>query len=356
MKIKRNRVEWIESLKLLAALLVFTTHFLAEFAPDWLMPWREGHLLYGVSGKLAVSLFFIMAGFFAMKAKAENAWQYIAKRYFRFMIPVFVIETAVFCIMAGLKVLEVDAWLPANMTGKYINAYHTDYRLFLWDIFLLDGRVVLTYWCNIMLFLGPVIVMLLHGLYERTGTKGGAASWIKAAALFGIPAIIAYLMGYVWYSICMIGALLYLLVRKERKVFSKLSTRIILAAIFYFCIKTPETNAGYLCKGVASACLLLLIFYSEKAQAVLENRLCKSLSGYSFEIYLLHMPVNLMVISFVFGLLENAGMGRTAIILITYGLSMVLTVLFSIGIQKLSAKILRALFGRTGGMAPNGTS
>lgn len=329
--------------------MVFTTHFLAEFAPDWLTPWREGHLLYGVSGKLAVSLFFVMTGFFAMKAKAENAWQYITKRYFRFLIPVFVIEAAVFCMMAGFKLLEVDAWLPANMTGKYINAYHTDYRLFLWDIFLLDGRVVLTYWCNIMLFLGPVIVMLLHGLYERTGTKAGNASWIKAAAFFGVPAFIAYLMGYVWYSICMIGALLYLLVRKERKVFRKWGTRAILMATLYFCIKTPETNAGYLCKGAASACLLLLIFNSRKAQAMLGNRFCKSLSGYSLEIYLLHMPVNLMVISFVFGFLENVGMSKAAIILITYGLSIALTILASIAIQKLSAKILGVLFGRTGG-------
>lgn len=344
---KRNRVEWIESLKLLAALLVFTTHFLAEFEPDWLAPWREGHILYGVSGKLAVSLFFVMAGFFAMKVKKENAWQYIAKRYFRFMIPVLLIEIVVFCMMAGFKVIEVDAWLPANMTGKYISAYHTEYRMFLWDIFLLDGKVILTYWCNIMLFLGPVMVTLLHGLYEGKGTKTRNASWIRAAIFFGIPAFIALLMGYVWYSICMIGAVLYLLVQNEREVFKKWGTRIGLAAVLYFCIRTPETNVGYLCKGVASACLLLLVFYSKKMQAMLENRFCKALSKYSFEIYLLHMPVNLMIISFMFGFLENMGINRAAILLITYVLSIALTVLFSIGIQSMSAKILKVLFEET---------
>ena len=56
------------------------------------------------------------------------------------------------------------------------------------------------------------------------------------------------------------------------------------------------------------------------------------------------MPVNLMIISFIFGFLENIGINRAAILLITYVLSIALTVLFSIGIQNMSAKILKVLF------------
>lgn len=123
MDMKESRIGWIESLKLLASLLVFTTHFLAEFKGEWLVYWGKGQILYGVSGKLAVSFFFLMAGFFAMKANKDNTWKYITKRYVRFVVPIFLIEIIMFLLLFCSKRIGIDTWLSASATDKYARLY-----------------------------------------------------------------------------------------------------------------------------------------------------------------------------------------------------------------------------------------
>jgi peptidoglycan/LPS O-acetylase OafA/YrhL len=343
---EENRIKWIESLKLLAALLVFTTHFLAEFKSELLTFWEEGELLYGISGKLAVSFFFLMSGFFAMKVKRDDAWKYITKRYLRLVLPVLLIETTVFVLVCCFKAIRIEAWLPTNMTKQYISFYDIGYEMFLKDVFLLDSNVVVTYWCNSMLLLGPIIVMLLHGLYDSIKAEGRNS--LSLIIAFLIPAFIAAKTGNIWYTICLMGAVLYLIIQKKSLFFQWIWVKASLFILVFLCIRTPETEAGYFWKGMASSCLFLIVFYGKWIKRVLNKRFFHIFSQYSFEIYLLHTPVNLLIITFLQGLLENAGFASNMSIMIMYLLSLTLTITLSVGLQKTSDIIMDKVLAKTG--------
>lgn len=348
METEKNKIYWMDSLKLLAALLVFSTHFLAEFAPKFLVHWERGHILYGITGKLAVSFFFLMSGYFAMRTKRENTWQYIVKRYLRFVVPVLMIETLVFFLMLCFKLSAVDNWLPTEMTERYLKLENMNYQMFLSDIFLLNGKVVVTYWGNFMLFVGPVIAVLLHGMCKGKDENSGKYEAVKSGILFAAAGCIFFLLGYAWYTVCMLGALLYLILSKERQLRTayRWMIKIILLIILCFCVRTPETNTGYVLKGLASFCLVFFVFYDKKIQAFLENKVFQSLSKYSFEIYLVHTPINLMVISFVYGFLKEQGVNHRLILVCTYLLAMCLTLLCSRGLHAAAEKTVKVIYDR----------
>lgn len=337
---EKHKIYWLDSLKLLAALLVFSTHFLAEYAPKFLVYWEEGHIFYGISGKLAVSFFFLMSGYFAMKTKRENTWQYIVKRYLRLAVPVLVVEAAMLFLMLCYKQLAADVRLPAEMAGHLLKLEEMNRQVFLSDIFFLGGKVVVTYWGNFMLFAGPVIVVILHGVCNDRDEH--------ARTLFAAAGIIFFLAGYPWYSVCMLGALLYLLISKERQFEAVYQwiIKIVLLIILVFCVRTPETNAGYIWKGLASFCLVFFVFYDKTMQVVLENKVCKLLSKYSFEIYLVHTPVNIMVMPFVFAFLEVLGMNHRLILMCAYLIALFLTLLCSKGLYVVVERTMKVLFDR----------
>ena len=348
METGNQKIYWMDTLKLLAALLVFSTHFLAEYAPKFLVHWERGHILYGITGKLAVSFFFLMSGYFAMKAAREKAWQYMIKRYLRLAVPVLLIETVMLFWMICLKAVNVDAWLSSEITGRYLKLENMNYEMFLSDIFLLGGKVVVTYWGNFMLFAGPVIVMLLHGVCKDKGASAGKWGKGKPVLLFGAAGLIFYLLGYAWYTVCMLGALLYLAMsgEKELNVWTRRVIKALLLVVICFCVRTPETNAGYVMKGAASFGLVFFIFYDKKIQALLENKICRSLSVYSFEIYLVHTPINLMVVSFLFGFLKEAGVPHRVTLACAYLLSLVLTLLCSRGVHAAAGRIVQSVWRR----------
>ena len=76
---------------------------------------------------------------------------------------------------------------------------------------------------------------------------------------------------------------------------------------------------------------------------ILENRIFCSVSKYSFEIYLLHMPVNWIIITVLYGLLENK-MNSIIMIAVLYLTSLGLTILFSIKLKKVSDQIVKKLY------------
>lgn len=73
----KQRTEYFDTVRLLAALFIFTTHFIAFFEPDIFRLWDEilvlNLLLNGVTGKLCVTLFCVILGYFAMIKGGRNA-------------------------------------------------------------------------------------------------------------------------------------------------------------------------------------------------------------------------------------------------------------------------------------------
>lgn len=344
METEKEKIYWIDSLKLLAALLVFSIHFLAMYAPDFLIHWEEGHVLYGISGKLAVGFFFLMSGYFAMYAKKENAWKYVLKRYLRLSVPIFIVEAAVLMFMLYCQIVGVEAWISL----KTVN-----YKAFLFDIFFLQDKVIPTYWGNFILFAGPVIVILLRDGCNRIVSLSGKYATLKEGIPFFLAGLVFFLLSnerytYAWYTVCMSGALLYLFLSEARNFgsWTKRILKTVALLIALCCVRTQETNVGYVLKGMVSLGIVVFVNFDKRIQKFLENKLCKSMSKYSFEIYLVHTPINLMMICYIFGFLKETGMRYRTTLGLTYLISLGCTILCSAGLHTVSRKTVKVIYDK----------
>lgn len=175
--------------------------------------------------------------------------------------------------------------------------------------------------------------------------KGGGKR-LKSGILFMAVGGIFSLLGYAWYAVCMLGAIVWLLLSKEIQIRAgyKWIVKIVLLIIFCLCVRTGETNIEYVLKGLASFCLFVFIFYDKTTQRVLDNKIFKSLSQYSFEIYLVHTPVNLMVVSFVYGFLEHQGINHRLIVSCTYLIALGLSLLCSKALHVVANRAVKTIY------------
>lgn len=334
---RKSRIEWMDSLKLLSAFLVLTVHFLILFAPSLTRFWSEGwtrYVLYGVTGKFAVCMFFLLAGYFAMKAKRDGMWKYIVKRYLRLVIPVFIIEVVMLIVMSVFQAVDLGSVIVSDLNNKYLYLGNMNLGMFLKDIFLLDGTVVETYWANYQLFIGPIIVVVLNGINIEEKKK----KLLLICAL-----VIFYFTGYIWYTLCVLGGILFYILQSDLNICEKWYVKIVLLIAAYFLIRHPESNLSFLLKGFACVCLMLLITHDKYVKRLLECKILKALSPYSFEIYLLHTPVNRLIVYFIYLLLETIGMPWKSLVVSSYFCSLFFTVVLSKGLHTISGKIVQSV-------------
>lgn len=330
--IKANRLVYMDTLKLLAALLVFMVHFISIFAPGLASYWIEGissYILYGVSGKLSVCFFFVLSGYFAMKRTEPG--KYIVKRYLRFVIPIFVVETGMLIFMILFRALGVTPF-PLDINNQYLNLTSFNGTMFLKGIFFLDDSIVSTYWCNWELFAGPIILILLNMYVVKVGSK--------YIFLF-FAGTVFFLCGEIWYTLCMLGGALRLITKRENRWMHKWYIKLILLIVIYFLIRHPDSNEAYLLKGIACMCLVIFVMYSPSVQKVLEKKIFRILSIYSFEIFLLHTPVNLFFVYFVYGYMLGAGVRLKWTLIVSFIVSLTVTILLCRGLHILSEYIER---------------
>lgn len=329
----RKRLVYMDSLKLLAALLVFSVHFLAVFAPGVMTYWTTGwskYILYGFSGKLAVCFFFISAGIFAMK-KVEIR-EYVIKRYLRFVVPILLVELVMLVLMIIFHLTDIQPF-HIDINNQYLNLEQFDYKMFLRSIVFLDDSIVSTYWCNWQLFVGPVLLVILNGL----DIKG------KYILLF-LASFVFFITGEIWYTLCVLGGALYIFMQRDYKCMHKWYIKVLLVVSIYFLIRHPETNWFYLLKGIACMALIIVIAYSPCIQKLLENKVLRVLNPYSLEIYLLHTPVNLFLVYFVYGYMIRLGVKWRVIIIFSYILSFLCTIILSVGLHYFTDRIVKKTY------------
>ena len=91
------RIKWIETLRVIAATIVFTSHFLHEFDRSLFdYVWQLGQNttsspMVGITGKFCVALFGVISGYLAARsASSQKTSKYILNRYVGFLIPILI--------------------------------------------------------------------------------------------------------------------------------------------------------------------------------------------------------------------------------------------------------------------------
>lgn len=273
-KTSKNRMLWIDSLKAIAVSWIFLTHFIQSSFLNWGINFSWGtigsKILYGISGKYAVSFFCVFLGYLAAQSKNKSIVDRIVHRYLQFCIPLLLVSSLQYVIYYFQNsVSKRDVFLIPSIS-------------FLFESNMLCAQA----WCISFFFSASVIIYLLNEKKHRI--------------LFMLFLSVLFLFYQrLWISICLFGAIIYHVsqlsffknfikqMSKNKLLFSAL--KICLLVVAYLIIRFPENDTTYLLDGVSASIILLVCLYSPLIQKILSFPSLLHKTGFiSFEIFLLH--------------------------------------------------------------------
>lgn len=254
-----QRVGYFDTLRFLAMLIIYVTHFIAKFCPDYFVFWKTmptSILLYDITGKFGVVLFGVLLGYFAYLNKDNNSTRYIVKRYS-------------FFAFSGLLINLVYA-----LAGVFIEGFPAySIKNVLIESILLDDGIFVTYWCIQFFFFGSIISYI-----------NGKANVSFVVILFEI--FISYLLGFDWVGVCLVGNLLGMFM--ARKITIRLLkhrvVRIVSLVLLFFAIKLPT----YLFDAVWCSLIIIVIENSTITKKILNNKFTSYLGQQGMGVYLFH--------------------------------------------------------------------
>lgn len=261
----RNRV--YDSLKWYSAFLIFTTHFLKDYAPAALYGiWDElpsRIILYGVTGKFAVAIFGVISGYFAFRSGRDRANQSIAdyaiKRYIYFFICGLFIDL-VYTIYNGINDgFSAFAFVYALKEALFINS-----------------SIYETFWCMKDFLVASILCFVM----------GRAKSDLKANAIIAILLCISH----PWVGICMLGTLIDDLLEYSDILKKPWCQAIMFISIFIF-IKREESTITYVIQGILSVVLILLANTNAVVNKILDNKITAAGGQICMAIFLIHRIV-----------------------------------------------------------------
>lgn len=261
----RNRV--YDSLKWYAAFLIFTTHFLSEYAPGALHGlWDElpsRIILYGVTGKFAAALFGVILGYFAYRSGRDRANQsianYAAKRYIYFFVCGLFIDL-VYTIYNGIN----DGF------SAFSFVYALKEALFI------NSNIYETFWCMKDFLVASVLCFVM----------GRAKSDLRANAII----VILLCISHPWVGICMMGTMIDDLLEHSQFLKKPCCQAVMFIAIFIL-IKRKESTTAYIIQGIVSLILILLANTNALVNKILNNKLTAAGGQFCMAIFLIHRIV-----------------------------------------------------------------
>ena len=82
----KERITYFDTIRWIAAMFIFTTHFIAAFERDIFILWDEvfpiNLFMYGVTGKLAVTVLGVVLGYLAFQKGKKDAGNGNTIRYY----------------------------------------------------------------------------------------------------------------------------------------------------------------------------------------------------------------------------------------------------------------------------------
>ena len=267
----KKRTEYFDTVRLLAALFIFTTYFIAFFEPDIFKLWDEVFVtslfLNGVTGKLCVTLFCVILGYFAMIKGLKNAenpkeqgWKYLVERYLYFLIAGLIIHTAYYLFsrfaLAPYQVSIAD--------------------VFRSSVFLKD--TIIKHWWSMIPFLIGSFVCYINGRYHVQ---------LRDIA---VEILICIYIGQIWVAICLMGNVMYILLQNEKitNILCLKRTRIIILAAIFVLIKRPENNTTFLIDGICMSAFMMMLCTWNGLQKVFNHKIWTGFNKYYMGVYMVH--------------------------------------------------------------------
>ena len=188
----KERIYYFDTFRFLAAMLVFTTHYIGAFCPGYFgyfYTFPYSIFLDGLSGKLGFSTLCIILGLFAYRKgekSRENLLLMFLQRYLYFLV------TAMFFYISAMLLHQLDM----HVEGKKVIS------VFLEQSFGLKYDFYHLFWCLMPMLLGTGVCYLLGRI------KAGYIEVILMLLIFMI-------LKQEWIAVSIAGAALFLVSRDE---------------------------------------------------------------------------------------------------------------------------------------------
>ena len=258
-----GRIGFFDTLRLGAIFIIFITHFIDFFCPEYFDLWTTSPyslLLKGITGKLGVALLGVLLGYFAYLSKETNASRYVLKRYIFFLICGF-ISNLLYAIAGQL----------------FPGFYPFQFDSVIKQSVLLTSNINETFWC-IPAFFAASIISYLNGK-------------VKAPSIAIIMEILVFFWcKQVWISVCLMGNLI--VIAEEQRALSFLKYRLVRIGIWivlFFAIKQPVSDMAYIIQGVCCTIMILLIMRGSIVKKMLNLKVMSSIGRRGMAIFLIHV-------------------------------------------------------------------
>lgn len=379
-----NKLNYLESVRGLAACAVVFAHLLAVYLPGVLQKNNEnladnavaGMLFYGLplgfmsSGHFAVVLFFVLSGFvltykFFETGNQKDLHRQAAKRFLRLAIPIFVIVMIAYGMVSNNmmgytnRVVELTGSTQAannyNFTPTLLDSFHA-------AIFgvLVDENVKLNpvLWTMPVEFFGSFIVFGLAAFVSVVRYRW--VIYIGAIILLGDSYYVCFILGMMLSDIIQRTSFLNFIRKNISRVYYVLAMLVVvvissfplpswgLDGTIYKSFLIPNVDTVYIFKlwqYFGGLLLLTLIVCSLYLQKILNNRVLVFLGGISFSVYLIHYLVLYSAGNYSYVLARNTyGVGVSALIAgcVTVIITLIVAIIWKKYIDDLSVRVSRS--------------
>ncbi len=263
----KTRIRYLDTLKLLAILIVFVTHFINRFNEDYFQLWHKAPTMWvlnGVTGKLGVAIFAVILGYFAYKSREPNVTKYVIKRYIYFLLCALFINS-VYAAFGNAGVFD-DAFSAKEVIITSLT---------------LGAGIFRTFWCIRPFFIASIISKL-NGMAKA----GPFTVLVEMLIMFQI-------MDDVWVSICLMGNLVAIAMSNEKfmSVFKHVWVRWPVYLAVFSLIKRPESWQTYLIDGICASLMILALSESRYIRKVLDWEPLAAQGKNTMAMYLVHVVV-----------------------------------------------------------------
>ena len=298
---KGNRIEWIDSLRFLAIFWVMIFHFISNFNNAIFFYWRNtwtSFFLFGITGKLSVSFFAVLLGYFATRkfASPTSFARYTVNRYLDFSVGILLAELAF--IFAGILSIHLFGNTHAFERVQF-DAQSPPlpalgiFRLMVMDSFAFESKLIVTFWCMKDFFIGSLLTAILS---RFIASNAQMRTWHKIVVYF-LVFLILLVLGKTFINLIVIGGLFCFMQSLKLKLLdNKVFCLAVLLSIPLLIRRDVENAFAYYCQGFASVALLIFCFRFRRIQRILSVKWLTKPSEISFQLFLIHTPINRAII------------------------------------------------------------
>ena len=329
---QKQHIYWMDSVKLVACISVFSGHFYNTFSRQCAVntgfSWKLSYIMNNVLslfffGTFWVSVFCIISGFFAWKKKVKDLSSLIraiVARYLRLVLPLLGINLFVLLISKTVGMHSQE--FAQHYQNEWLTPFYTkelNLKIAVRSAFLMTNECNGPYWMLRSLFKGTCGIYVLDYVRDKLKGVNEGKGWCASHAdyLMLITAFAAVAYGFIstndntyYTGICFAG-ILFSEINENRKInqFLERIPRFVytlaIISLFYMVAVGRhrlllKLHAGRIAKmffgtvrfnGIGSMILLVSIFHLPQLIKLFEAEVMKQFGSYSFPIYLIHWPV-----------------------------------------------------------------